>query len=134
MPKTTLSKKPNDNKLDPPFETLQLRDALKAFLERKVPDEVFGGHRQIGSFKWGVYAFFDYDNEPIYVGQTNEKLSTRIRRHLTNQRTDAVAMNVLDPFEVHTIRVWLLAQFQNSGPKDVDAIKALNDLESAVFL
>jgi len=62
--------------------------------------------RAVGSQKWGIYAFYDYDGEPIYVGQTLEGLSSRIGRHLTNQRTDAVAMNVLDPFEVAEIRVW----------------------------
>ena len=36
------------------------------------------------------------------------KLSGRVSRHLTNQRTDAVAMNVLDPFEVAYIEVWPL--------------------------
>ena len=56
--------------------------------------------------KCGVYVFYDYDGEPIYVGQTNERLRTRIRRHITNQRTDAVAMNVLDPFEVADIEVY----------------------------
>ena len=49
-----------------------------------------------------------HDGEPIYVGQTNERLRTRIRRHLTNQRTDAVAMSVLDPFEVAEIEIWPL--------------------------
>ena len=62
--------------------------------------------RKIGRSKWGVYAFYDYDGEPIYVGQTLEGLRSRISRHLTNQRTDAVAMNVLDPFEVAEICVW----------------------------
>ena len=66
----------------------------------------------IGNFRWGVYAFFDYDGEPIYVGQTNERVRTRIRRHLTNQRTDAVAMSVLDPFEVFEIEVWPLPHLQ----------------------
>ena len=55
-----------------------------------------------------MYAFYDYDGEPIYIGQTFEGLGARIGRHLTNQRTDAVAMNVLDPFEVAEIRVWPL--------------------------
>lgn len=63
---------------------------------------------KIGGGKWGVYAFYDYDGEPIYVGQTFEGLGSRIGRHLTNQRTDAVAMNVLDPFEVAEICVWPL--------------------------
>ena len=35
-----------------------------------------------------------------------KKLRVRIRRHLTNQRTDAVAMSVLDPFEVAKIEMW----------------------------
>ena len=62
--------------------------------------------RRIGGCKHGVYLFLDYDGEPIYVGQTRESLRTRIRRHLTNQRTDAVAMSVLDPFEVAEIEMW----------------------------
>jgi hypothetical protein len=65
---------------------------------------------RIGSYKHGVYAFYDYDLEPIYVGQTEEKISGRVSRHLTNQRTDAVAMSVLDPFEVAWIEIWPLDQ------------------------
>ncbi|MFZ2642870.1 MAG: GIY-YIG nuclease family protein [Verrucomicrobiia bacterium] len=64
--------------------------------------------KKIGRRQWGIYAFYDYDGEPIYVGQTYEGLGSRIGRHLTNQRTDAVAMNVLDPFEVAEICVWPL--------------------------
>lgn len=62
--------------------------------------------RKVGDCKCGVYLFIDYDGEPIYVGQTQENLRTRIRRHLTNQRTDAVAMRVLDPFEVAEVEMW----------------------------
>jgi hypothetical protein len=54
--------------------------------------------RKWAGAQWGAYAFYDYDGEPIYVGQTNERLSGRIGRHLTNQRTDVVAMRILDPF------------------------------------
>ena len=54
----------------------------------------------------GVYLFYDYDAEPIYVGQTYETLRSRIGRHLTGQRTDAVAKSVLDPFEVAEIELW----------------------------
>lgn len=64
----------------------------------------------------GVYAFFDYDGEPIYVGQTIEQLRKRIGRHLTNQRTDAVAMNVLDPLEVAEIEVWPFWDLEAAGP------------------
>ena len=62
--------------------------------------------RKAGDCTRGVYLFIDYDGKPIYVGQTTEKLRTRIRRHLTNQRTDAVAMRVLDPFEVAEVEMW----------------------------
>ncbi|MDP3115951.1 MAG: GIY-YIG nuclease family protein [Phenylobacterium sp.] len=78
----------------------------------------------VGNYKWGVYAFFDYDGEPIYVGQTKESLRTRVQRHLTNQRTDAVAMSVLDPFEVFEIEVWPLCQFEGIDPKDKPAVAA----------
>jgi len=87
---------------------------------------------KIGSYKNGVYAFYDYDSEPIYVGQTEEKLSSRISRHLTNQRTDAVAMNVLDPFEVACIEVWPLDQkVEGLSKNEVNTI--LNRAEYTVF-
>ena len=68
-----------------------------------------------GDCKTGVYIFVDYDGEPIYVGQTREQLRARIRRHLTNQRTDAVAMRVLDPFEVATIEMWPFWDLQEAA-------------------
>ncbi len=115
-----------------PYETDQLRLALSEFLEQ--PYEIDGiQFHHLGSVKWGVYAFFDYDLEPIYVGQTKESLSTRIRRHLTNQRSDAVAMNVLDPLEVHTIAVWPLASLQKNSSNDPHAIQYLNALEATIY-
>lgn len=84
-----------------PADVAAIRSAINVFLNTK---DAQG--RVIGNSKCGVYAFYDYDGEPIYVGQTVEKLRVRIRRHLTNHRTDAVAMNVLDPFEVAEIEVW----------------------------
>jgi hypothetical protein len=118
-----------------PFETEALRVGLRAFLDTVVDDPLTGEKRKIGTFKWGVYGFFDYDGEPIYVGQTNENLRTRIRRHLTNRRTDAVAMSVLDPFEVCHVEVWPLAQYQDI--KGVDAERKakahLDALEFAIF-
>jgi hypothetical protein len=117
----------------PPFETNELRRELVAFLAKKIEYPGEGKVVSIGKYKFGVYAFFDYDGEPIYVGQTNEKISTRIRRHLTNQRTDAVAMKVLDPFEVCEIQVWPLPQYQGRTSKDPDAKSHLNWLESEIF-
>ena len=116
----------------PPFETHDLRTNLKTFL-----DADFEGQK-VGNYTYGVYAFFDYDGEPIYVGQTNEKLRTRIRRHLTNQRTDAVAMSVLDPFEVYEIEVWPLVDYEGiKKSSDLnryqEACEKLNSLEFVVF-
>ncbi len=80
-----------------------IRREISNFFDTKDADG-----QKIGNYQYGVYAFYDYDGEPIYVGQTLESLRQRIGRHLTNQRTDAVAMNVLDPFEVAEICVWPL--------------------------
>ena len=117
----------------PPFETEDLRTNLAKFIATPFDDPFLGKPRRVGSFVWGVYAFFDYDGEPIYVGQTKEKISTRIRRHLTNQRTDAVAMSVLDPFEVYEIEVWPLPQFQKTSKKDVSAKAYLDALEHLIY-
>ena len=140
------SRVPGIGTTQPPRETVELRRELEQFLSQSLGDFVTNpplgvSNRPIsvGGVKWGVYAFFDYDGEPIYVGQTRESLGTRIRRHLTNQRTDAVAMSVLDPFEVKTIRVWPLPQFQDAKGKPTQSVLAreaadlLNSLEFTVF-
>ena len=80
-----------------------IRGKIKEILSSQLPNG-----RTLGNTQWGVYAFYDFDNEPIYVGQTREGISGRISRHLTGQRSDAVAKNVLDPFEVATMRIWPL--------------------------
>ena len=84
-----------------PHDVEAIRRKLREFLNSE--DET--GAKPC-SAKCGVYVFYDYDGEPIYVGRTYEQVRGRIRRHLTNQRTDAVAMNVLDPFEVADIEVY----------------------------
>lgn len=92
-------------------EIAAIRTCLKACLHEVYTHDSQG--RKVGSAMFGIYAFLDYDNEPIYVGQTYEGLRDRIRRHLTNQRTDAVAMCVLDPFEVRSIKLWPLFELQD---------------------
>lgn len=125
--------KHHDRVKTPPFETDQLRKRLSLFLNTPYQGDP---EKKVGNFKWGVYAFFDYDGEPIYVGQTNEMLRTRIRRHLTNQRTDAVAMSVLDPFEVFEVCVWPLPEFQGVGknsPEFAAARARLDALEKLIY-
>lgn len=86
--------------------------------------------RRVGDAKYGVYAFYDYDEEPIYVGSTVEKMRTRIRRHLTNQRTDAVAMNVLDVLEVAYVELWPF--FDLEGDK-AEIARVVGQAEYTVF-
>jgi GIY-YIG catalytic domain len=102
--------------------------AIRAEIRRFL-DTLDSSGRKIGNAKYGAYAFYDYDGEPIYVGQTEEKLRSRIARHLTNQRTDAVAMNVLDPFEVAEIEVWPIYSEDVKGNVE----QTLNATEYTVF-
>jgi len=46
----------------------------------------------VGNYRWGMCAFFDYDGEPIYVGQTNEWLTKR--RATGVLRPDRVTLTV----------------------------------------
>ncbi len=115
------------------METASLREELAKFLKQRVVDASSPKVKSLGNYKYAVYAFYDYDGEPIYVGQTFELVSTRIRRHLTNQRTDAVAMNVLDPFEVHSIAVWPCTVFE-AGKTSAKEIRSYMDaLEATIF-
>lgn len=86
---------------DEPLDVTELYDGVDRVLGLQGTDG-----RAAGDCRVGVYLFIDYDGEPIYVGQTREQLRARIKRHLTNQRTDAVANRVLDPFEVAAIEMW----------------------------
>ena len=89
--------------------------------------------RRTGNAQFGIYAFYDYDGEPIYVGQTTEQLRVRIRRHLTNQRTDAVAMNVLDPFEVADVEMWPFWNLEGRRAADESVKSLLASAEYTVF-
>jgi len=89
--------------------------------------------RKWASAQWGVYAFYDYDGEPIYVGQTNERLSSRIGRHLTNQRTDVVAMRILDPFEVAAVEIWPLWDLEGVNSKSVNYADAKRHLDACEY-
>ncbi len=106
-----------------PEEVKALYDGVTAAL-----DTDYGDGRKVGNCQYGVYLFYDYDGEPIYVGRTRESLRNRIRRHLTNQRTDAVAMSVLDPFEVAVIEMWPFWDL-----KSAEADETLNRAEYTVY-
>jgi GIY-YIG catalytic domain len=112
---------------DPPAEVAKIREGLANFLKR---EDSLG--RRIGRARCGVYAFYDYDGEPIYVGQTVEQLSGRIGRHLTGRRSDAVAKFVLDPFEVLEVEVWPMFDAENLAADDKKAL--VDAAEYAVYV
>ncbi|WP_244268180.1 GIY-YIG nuclease family protein [Microbacterium foliorum] len=113
----------------PADDVRAFRAKLTTFLD--TPDEQ---GRKWSDASWGVYAFYDYDGEPIYVGQTNERLRTRVRRHLTNQRTDAVAMRILDVFEVAEVELFPIWALEGTPRGDLDARRQLDALEYSVYL
>lgn len=106
-----------DDRVTPDVRAVIAR--LEEFLDTR--DDL---NRLVCASKCGVYAFFDYDGEPIYVGQTYEELRVRIRRHLTNQRTDAVAMHVLDPLEVARVEVWPFWEAESASQSEKRRILA----------
>ncbi|MBX3132324.1 MAG: GIY-YIG nuclease family protein [Gemmatimonadaceae bacterium] len=124
----------SDSVSHPPLDTAELRKALKAFLDQQVKDPISGKQVRLGSYTFGVYVFYDYDGEPIYVGQTREKLSGRVGRHLTNQRTDAVAMSVLDPFEVYEVELYPLPDLEGKKTNDPAVKELLDRLEATVYI
>ena len=89
--------------------------------------------RRWGSAKFGIYCFYDFDGEPIYVGQSRENLRARVRRHLTNQRTDAVAMFVLDPYEVRTLELWPFWDLEGRATSDREAKDRMDRAEWTVY-
>ena len=62
------------------LEVSQLYAGVKRLLDATTSDG-----RRVGDCKHGVYLFVDYDGEPIYVGQTREKLRIRSVRGATRQ-------------------------------------------------
>jgi hypothetical protein len=80
----------------------------------------------------GAYCFYDYDGEPIYVGQTTENYGTRIGRHLTGQRSDTLAYRILDPFEVAEMVLFPLESARKLPNAEKKA--AVDTLEYSVYV
>ncbi|MGV0081741.1 GIY-YIG nuclease family protein [Mycobacterium colombiense] len=81
----------------------------------------------------GVYAFYDFDGEPIYVGQTLEDFGTRIGRHLRGQRSDTLAYRILDPFEVAEMELYPLEYLRSESSRAVKQAK-INAIEYSVYV
>jgi hypothetical protein len=112
---------------DPPSEVAKIREQIADFFRTKDIHNLPIGRSP------GVYAFYDYDGEPIYVGQSVAKLSDRVGRHLTGRRSDAVGKFVLDPFEVLEIEVWPLPDLNLSGLPKNQRKPAVDPYEYSVY-
>lgn len=117
-------KPPPKSSMPTPF-VQGFRKLLKQAMAHK--DPVTG--KRLGS-GIGVYAFFDYDGEPIYVGQTWETFSSRVGRHLTGQRSDTLAYRILDPFEVAEMELFPLHGLGDDPEKQ----RKLDAVEYSVYL
>lgn len=104
----------------------RFRSLLSAAMATR--DESSG--RRLGSCI-GAYAFYDYDGEPIYVGQTTEGFSGRIGRHLTGQRSDTLAYRILDPFEVAAMRLWPFEEVRHLDR--LEKARKVNALEYSAY-
>lgn len=54
----------------------------------------------------GVSALCDLDEVPIYVGQSEDGIRTRVRRHSTSARSDIIANRMIDVWEIAFVRAW----------------------------
>lgn len=54
----------------------------------------------------GVYALCDLDKVPIYIGQSQDGIRTRVQRHLTSARSDVIANRHLDVWEISEVWAW----------------------------
>lgn len=106
--------KPLARKDQPPRSVRLIRQELARLMSE--PDPICP-NQPVGEAV-GVYAYFDFDGEPIYVGQTSSAFRDRVGRHLTGQRSDAVAKFILDPFEVAEVELWSV-----SGVRELKSTK-----------
>ncbi|MFG1897617.1 GIY-YIG nuclease family protein [Micromonospora zamorensis] len=111
-----------------PSDAQLIREAISALMQS--PDPQRPG-QAIGGSKAGIYAFYDYDKEPIYVGQTAVGFAIRLGRHLMSGRSDAVAQSILDPFEIREVALWSLPHIGDMPAKERKA--ALDPYEYTVF-
>ena len=70
----------------------------------------------------GVYALCDLDEVPIYVGQSEDGIQSRVRRHLTSARSDVIANRQIVVWEIAFVWAW-----------PVETHEYLNALEGYIF-
>lgn len=70
----------------------------------------------------GVYALCALGQIPIYVGQSTDGIRSRVRRHLTNARSDIIANRQVDVWAIAFVWAW-------SVPDE----SLINSVEAALF-
>lgn len=88
------------------------------------------------SNKPGVYALFDLDRRPLYVGQST-RLRTRLEQHFIRQDSSATADGLLDIYDVLFVAVWYvppeLELFKVVDSDILELMQPLEVLEAAVY-
>ncbi|WP_422738098.1 GIY-YIG nuclease family protein [Micromonospora sp. WMMD729] len=112
--------------------TPQVR-AFHVLLDQALSEKDTDG-RVWGNARFGCYAFYDLDGEVLYVGSAGEGLRTRVRRHLTGYRTDAVATRILDVHEVAELELWPIWALEEVGRSDRLRVQnELSGIEGAIY-
>ncbi|MGC4887211.1 hypothetical protein [Micromonospora sp. DT227] len=83
--------------------------------------------------KYGCYAFYDVSGDAIWIGSTTDRLRSRIARHLTSLRSDAVAAGLLDVREVAELELWPLWGLEKATRLDSDVRQVLASVESQIY-
>lgn len=57
----------------------------------------------------GIYALRDLDEVAIHLGQSEDAINARVRRHLTSARSDVIANRQIDVWEIAYVWAWPVA-------------------------
>lgn len=66
----------------------------------------------------GVYALCDLDGVPVYIGQSEDGIRARVRRHITSARSDVIANRQIDVWEIAYVLCWPLKDKAKLGPSE----------------
>ncbi|MGR9423619.1 GIY-YIG nuclease family protein [Rhizobium leguminosarum] len=74
----------------------------------------------------GVYALCDLDGDPIYVGQSEDGIRSRVQRHLTSARSDIIANRQVDVWEVAYVKAFTVTNVSDIGPLEAMLFSAFD--------
>jgi hypothetical protein len=80
----------------------------------------------------GIYALCDLDEVPIYVGQSEDAIAARVRRHLTSARSDVIANRQIDVWEIAYVWAWPVADREQMNPLERSLFSRFNSASPLV--